>query len=131
VKEVCEGGSEEYFKNTPFTNHFFLSCWQHHDHRATSGASFHIQAPLDRTYCDHMFGHALKMLDPSLLALADPDDSHVHFLAVLVRMSALVRAGSEGLLLPRSLVAKLSEVAREGSAEAAFCLHWIAVCARA
>jgi hypothetical protein len=74
---------------------------------------------------DNMFSYALRMLDPSLLTLADQDDVHARFLACLVRMSALVQTSSEDLRLPRSLVTRLFNIANEGSADAAFCMHWI------
>jgi hypothetical protein len=76
---------------------------------------------------DEVFSHALKVLDPALTQLADPDDAHAQFLAALSWMYALVNASSENLLLPHSLVAKLSAVADAGSTEAIFCLHWIAL----
>jgi hypothetical protein len=76
---------------------------------------------------DKVFAHALNMMDPALLELADRDDLHACFLAAMVRMSALAHAGTEELLLPRNLVAKLSNAAFGGSLDASFCLHWIAL----
>jgi hypothetical protein len=122
--------SEEYSKNTlfflpPLTHSFppFRQRMATEHFRTASPSTRSLIALLT----DKLFSHALNLLDPKLLPLADLDDVHARFLGILTRMCALVRGSSENLLLPRSMAAGLSNAAHDGSAEAAFCMHWIAL----